>query len=87
MRHNTSCKRSGLSAFAAHIQVNVSDKVAGLMSDLAEKLLEAEASVNEATQMARSIDCMGHGGDAGQDAHSLKTKLMVNALMHKVRVI
>ena len=67
-------------------QVNVSDKVAGLMSDLAGKLLEAEASVDEATQLERCIGSLGpaEGGDEQQDKQSLKSKLMINALMQKV---
>ncbi|KAG2432851.1 hypothetical protein HXX76_008584 [Chlamydomonas incerta] len=61
-------------------QVHLSDQAAGLVSDLAAKILEAEANADEAAGLEASVRAAG--GDE-EDEEMLKTKLMVNALLQK----
>eukprot|EP00198_Chlamydomonas_reinhardtii_P001011 XP_001690346.1 predicted protein [Chlamydomonas reinhardtii] len=61
-------------------QVHLSDQAAGLVSDLAAKILEAEANADEAAGLEASVHSAG--GDE-EDEEVLKTKLMVNALLQK----
>lgn len=81
-----------------HEQVTLSDRVAALLSDLASKLLEAEACVDEAAQLEGHMAGKGRGraptpgARAGaeeeqeqQGEQALKLKLMINALLQKVR--
>ncbi|KAG2448874.1 hypothetical protein HYH02_006223 [Chlamydomonas schloesseri] len=61
-------------------QVHLSDQAAGLVSDLAAKILEAEANADEAAGLEASVPSAG--GDE-EDEEVLKTKLMINALLQK----
>ncbi len=65
-------------------QVDLSDQAAVLVSDLAAKILEAEACANEAAGLEAAVQLNAALLDE-DDEENLKAKLMLNALLQKVR--
>ncbi|GIL65610.1 hypothetical protein Vafri_19197 [Volvox africanus] len=63
-------------------QVDLSDQAAVLVSDLAAKILEAEACANEAASLEASVRANAALLDE-DDEENVKVKLMLNALLQK----
>ncbi|GFR40075.1 hypothetical protein Agub_g619 [Astrephomene gubernaculifera] len=63
-------------------QVELSDQAASLVSDLAAKILEAEANADEAAGVEAAVRRSGVALDE-DDEESLKAKLMINALLQQ----
>lgn len=66
-------------------QVDLSDQAAVLVSDLAAKILEAEACANEAASLEANVRTNAAIMDE-DDEEYVKIKLMLNALLQKVLV-
>ncbi len=64
-------------------QVELADQAAALVNDLADKILEAEANAEEAGKLEAAARAAGTLDE--DDEEVLKTKLMVNALLQRVR--
>ncbi|GLI64051.1 hypothetical protein VaNZ11_007215 [Volvox africanus] len=63
-------------------QVDLSDQAAALVSDLAAKILEAEACANEAASLEAAVRANAALLDE-DDEENVKVKLMLNALLQK----